>query len=105
MGTSHRAGWRPRPVRPARSERAVARVASVLTVRSLVEEAGLELATGTERADAPLRWVHITELLDPTPWLSGGELLLTTGLQLQTASKQRQFVRRLSSHHLSGLGF
>ena len=30
----------------------------------------------------PIRWVHITELPDPTPWLSGGELLLTTGLQL-----------------------
>jgi purine catabolism regulator len=80
-------------------------VAGVLTVRSLVEESGLELATGTERADAPLRWVHITELLDPTPWLSGGELLLTTGLQLKTAAKQRQFVRRLSTHHLAGLGF
>ena len=29
-----------------------------------------------------MRWVHSSELLDPTPWLSGGELLLTTGLQL-----------------------
>ena len=23
-----------------------------------------------------MRWVHSTELLDPTPWLSGGELIL-----------------------------
>ena len=29
-----------------------------------------------------MRWVHASELLDPTPWLSGGEILLTTGLQL-----------------------
>ena len=45
----------------------------------LVAEMGLELAAGEDGADAPVRWVHITELPDPTPWLSGGELLLTTG--------------------------
>ena len=26
-----------------------------------------------------MRWVHTSELDDPTPWLRGGELLLTTG--------------------------
>ena len=54
----------------------------MLTLRTLVDEMGLELACGEEAAEAPIRWVHITELHDPTPWLSGGELLLTTGLQL-----------------------
>ena len=52
-----------------------------------------------------MRWVHITELLDPTPGSRVASLLLTTGLQLQTAAKQRQFVRRLSTHHLAGLKF
>ena len=33
-----------------------------------------------------MRWVHSTELTDPTPWLKGGELLLTMGIQL-TARK------------------
>ena len=47
----------------------------MLTVRGLVSEMGLELATGEDGADAPVRWVHISELPDPTPWLSGGELL------------------------------
>ena len=28
--------------------------------------------------------MHISEIEDPTPWLSGGELLLTTGMQLDT---------------------
>ena len=56
----------------------------MLTVRGLVSEMGLELATGADGADAPVRWVHISELPDPTPWLSGGELLLTTGIQLDT---------------------
>ena len=32
----------------------------------------------------------------PTPWLSGGELLLTTGIPLDNADKQRAFVRRLA---------
>jgi len=77
----------------------------MLTVRGLVSEMGLELTTGDAGADAPVRWVHISELPDPTPWLSGGELLLTTGIQLDTNERQRQFARLLSGHHLSGLGF
>src|SRR5919106_718033 len=77
----------------------------MLTVRGLVSEMGLELAAGVDGADAPVRWVHISELPDPTPWLSGGELLLTTGIQLDTDKRQREFVRLLSGHHLAGLGF
>ena len=77
----------------------------MLTVRGLVSEMGLELAAGEEGADAPVRWVHISELPDPTPWLSGGELLLTTGIQLDTDKRQREFVRLLSGRHLAGLGF
>jgi DNA-binding PucR family transcriptional regulator len=77
----------------------------LLTVRALVSEMGLRLATGEDGADAPVRWVHITELPDPTPFLSGGELLLTTGIQLDSEDRQRGFIRRLSDHHLAGLGF
>jgi purine catabolism regulator len=77
----------------------------MLTVRGLASEMGLELATGADGADAPVRWVHISELPDPTPWLSGGELLLTTGIQLDTDARQREFVRLLAGHHLAGLGF
>ena len=77
----------------------------MLTVRELVSEMGLELVTGDEGSDAPVRWVHISELPDPTPWLSGGELLLTTGIQLDTEARQREFVRLLAGRHLAGLGF
>jgi PucR family transcriptional regulator, purine catabolism regulatory protein len=77
----------------------------VLTVGSLVEGLGLELAAGEPAAATPVRWVHITELPDPTPWLSGGELLLTTGLQLEGDEALREFVRRLERHGLAGLGF
>ena len=77
----------------------------MLTLRTLVDEMGLELASGDDAADSPVRWVHITELPDPTPWLSGGELILTTGLQLKSEKRQREFARRLDGHHLAGLGF
>ena len=37
--------------------------------------------------------------------MSGGELLLTTGLQLDTPKRQRTFLDRLADHQLAGLGF
>ena len=63
------------------------------------------LLTGQAAAGAHVRWVHSTELADPTPWLKGGELLLTTGLQLQGAKAQREFVDRLAGNEIAGLGF
>ena len=54
--------------------------------------------------DNAVRWVHISEIVDPTPGLSGGELLLTTGLQLDRPETQRAYVARLAGHGLSGLG-
>jgi len=77
----------------------------VLTVQSLLDELDLDLAAGESGAGAPVRWVHISELQDPTPWLSGGELMLTTGIPLDTAAKQRSFVRILADRNLAGLGF
>lgn len=75
------------------------------TVRSIVDELGLDLAAGAERAENAVRWVHISEEDDPTPWLSGGELLLTSGFSLDSAAQQRDFLRRLAEHELAGLGF
>ena len=53
-----------------------------ITVRALVGQPSMRLSLLTEDAaiDQPLTWVHVSELDDPTPFLSGGELLLTTGL-------------------------
>jgi PucR family transcriptional regulator, purine catabolism regulatory protein len=77
----------------------------MLTVRDLLRDLDVRLLTGERSLHLPVRWVHISELLDPTPWLSGGELLLTTGMQLETAEQEREFAARLADHHLSGLGF
>lgn len=76
-----------------------------LTVESLIGELGLELVCGQESAQAHVRWVHSTELPDPTPWLKGGELLLTTGIQLTGPKSQRELIDRLADHEIAGLGF
>lgn len=77
----------------------------MLTVQTLLDELGLETVAGGEAADKPIRWVHITELEDPTPWLSGAELVLTTGINLTSASRQRELVERLAEREAAGLGF
>jgi purine catabolism regulator len=75
-----------------------------LTVASLISELGLTLASGEESAQTHVRWVHSTELLDPTPWLKGGELLLTMGIQLDGPKAQRELIDRLADHEIAGLG-
>jgi purine catabolism regulator len=77
----------------------------MLTVRDLLRELGVDVLAGEGGLDLPVRWVHISELADPTPWLSGGELLLTTGMQVDTPAAQREFIARLADAQLSGLGF
>jgi len=77
----------------------------VLTLRDLVRDLDVSVLAGEPGVDAPVRWVHISELTDPTPWLSGGELLLTTGMALETPEQQAAFVHTLADHGLAGLGF
>jgi purine catabolism regulator len=79
-----------------------------LTVNDILGVPGLALRplAGQAYADRPVRWVHLSELEDPTPWLKGGELLLTTGGGIGTSpAKQRAYVRRLADAGLAGLGF
>jgi purine catabolism regulator len=60
---------------------------------------------GTAALTRPVRWVAVTELGDPRPFLSGGELVLTTGLGQRTTAAQRAFVARLAEREVVGLGF
>lgn len=78
-----------------------------VTLRDLLEvpELDLTLLTGEGALGVSLRSVHSSELDDPTPWLSGGELLLTTGMRLKGADKQRRYVERLAEAGVAGLGF
>ena len=80
----------------------------MLTVRDIANlpGLGLELAAGAGGAGNAIRWVHVSELPDPTQWLEGGELLITTGLGIGELSRpQREYARRLAGHGLAGLAF
>ncbi|HMS62363.1 MAG TPA: PucR family transcriptional regulator, partial [Solirubrobacteraceae bacterium] len=77
----------------------------MLTVSDVFADLDVRLLAGEAGASAPVRWVHISELADPTPFLSGGELLLTTGMALDSAKAQREYVARLADHGLAGLGY
>lgn len=77
----------------------------MLTVSSLVSDCGLELVAGAENGERRLRWVHSTEHPDPTPWLLGGELVLTTGYRLSSDADLRRFVEALDGAGVAGLGF
>jgi purine catabolism regulator len=72
----------------------------MLTVGELSEELGLPVLAGEPGLGAAIRWVHISELPDPTPWLSGGELLLTTGNRIGDGVG---YVERLDDHGIAAL--
>jgi purine catabolism regulator len=79
----------------------------MITVQDILEipDLNLKLLAGGKSVSNPVRWVHIAEVPDPTPWLKGGELLLTTGYGLTgSAEKQVDALKRLIDHNLSGLG-
>jgi purine catabolism regulator len=77
-----------------------------VTVSRLLGNAtlGLTLHTGAAPVDRAVSWVHVSELADPTPFLQGGELLLTTGLALQSGPDLGDYVRRLADAGVVGLG-
>jgi purine catabolism regulator len=57
--------------------------------------------------DAPIRWVHNSDLTDPTPFLSDGLVLLTTGTQMAAWQRRsfEDYVHRLSVRGVVALGF
>jgi hypothetical protein len=55
--------------------------------------------------DRPVRWAHVCELPDPAPYLLGGELLLTAGVNLPGDEAVDDYVRGLQAAGVSALGF
>ena len=79
-----------------------------ISVRELLElpGLGLRLVAGEGGLDKAISWAHSSELADPTQWLSGGELILTTGIAVKgTPARQRAYVKRLARAGVTGLGF
>ncbi|MBC3763289.1 PucR family transcriptional regulator ligand-binding domain-containing protein [Quadrisphaera sp. RL12-1S] len=81
-----------------------------MTLRSALEHpvvraAAPELLTPGVDLDVPVRWVHSSEIYEIGPLLTGGELLLTTGLGVAgaDAGARRHYVRDLAARGLAAL--
>lgn len=87
-------------------------IAMAMTLNTLLAQRSLDLSLVVEgdagALDAPISWMHFSESPDPTPYLEGGEILLTTGL-LMPAGKpdepHRLFASRLADAGVRGVGF
>lgn len=70
----------------------------VIRVEDLLRSPALQLRliageSGTSRRVA---WAHVSELEDPTPWLFGAEMIMTTGIAVpSSARRQRAYLERL----------
>ena len=70
----------------------------VIRVEDLLRSPALQLRliageSGTSRRVA---WAHVSELEDPTPWLVGAEMIMTTGIAVpDNAERQRAYLERL----------
>jgi purine catabolism regulator len=87
-------------------------VAEDPTLRALLRRRDLGLTLISLEADLPenaldrsLRWVHSSDLADPTPFLSEDLALLTTGKQFDEAVEIDTYVGRLADRGVLGLGF
>ena len=83
---------------------------AALTLREILSfdvlgEAAPEILCGEHGLDRPVRWVHSSEIYEIGPLLSGGELLLTTGLGLAgaDAGARRHYVRELAERGVVGV--
>lgn len=65
-----------------------------------------ELITGFTQLHRPVTWVHVAEVLDVWRFLSGGEFLLSTGIQLASATREQRsnYIRSLIRAGASALG-
>lgn len=62
---------------------------------------------GGEAASRPVQWVHVSDLVDPTPFLTPRTVLLTTGVQFSEGLEAEQanaYVQRLSEAGTTALG-
>lgn len=80
-------------------------VVQTVPLRDLVArvDLGLTVLCGADALDRPIRWAHVSELEDPTPYLVGEELLLTAGVRFP--SDVPGYVAGLVSSGVSAIGF
>ncbi|HSN06465.1 MAG TPA: PucR family transcriptional regulator [Candidatus Angelobacter sp.] len=65
----------------------------------------LTCVAGADGLDRVVRWVHTTELLDPSQYLRGGELVCTVGTSLDEGPECARFVSAVATAGGSGICF
>jgi len=88
----------PNATETASPQQSTAMLPSLRTVLELPAFRGADLICGSTEVNKPVTWVHISEILNVWRFLSGGELLLSTGLELARVrpSVQVVYIRRLA---------
>ncbi|MGW5088506.1 PucR family transcriptional regulator [Streptomyces coelicoflavus] len=82
----------PRPGEPWEPALSVRQILSL----ERVQAGQPEVVAGAHRLDRPVRWVHVAEAADVGVMLSGGEMVLTTGVLLAgDEDRQGEYVRSL----------
>jgi PucR family transcriptional regulator, purine catabolism regulatory protein len=80
-------------------------VATTVADLLAIDELALTLVAGGQGTGRPIRWAHVSELKDPTRFLRGGEVLLTTGLGMRGGARaQAGYVEQLAEAKLAALG-
>jgi purine catabolism regulator len=80
-------------------------VATTVADLLAIDELALTLVAGDRGIGRPIRWAHVSELKDPTRFLRGGEVLLTTGLGMRGGTQvQAAYVEQLAGARLAALG-
>lgn len=80
-----------------------------LTVRDVLRLPAMrrgrpECVAGASGLDSRIRWVHATEVSNIADLLTGGELLLTTGIGVgQTSAQQRRFIADISARGVAAV--
>ncbi len=77
-----------------------------MTVEDLLRSPALQLRliAGEAGLGRSVSWAHVSELDDPTPWLLGAEVIMTTGIGVpRSAARQRAYLERLDDAGVSAL--
>lgn len=80
------------------------------TLKQLIARPGLdlELVVPGSAETVPLKWVHSTDLANPTPFLEAGQMVLTTGTQFPVGANPDwfdEYVARLAARGVAAIGF
>jgi hypothetical protein len=77
-----------------------------MRVSELLAVPGLDLEVEVDGdLERVIRWVHTTELADPTRYLQGGEVILTTGVWRDAGTTSTGFVAPLERSDIAALGY